>query len=284
MLRIKLHIKALPLLFVFWFIGISNSFGQVIMMSSNPLNKEEVLLYNSYQYYTNSVEYDWKTEEWNDIEKNLQQPYHKTLPMIGYGVTDQLAMYAQFPVSYFIHPEENSFYIDDILLMSRYAIIPSSGAKSGLSLVGAVRFPTAKTGDNKNFSDGSLDFFIGEIYSTKWYSNWRTHIKSNYIINTKNEKEEKKGDEINFCIKQDYRWNKFKIAFINQYYLQFNKLDRDKNKVDDSQKTRITHQILIEYKLNNGLIIKPKFQMPSYAVGGNLYKHKIILELIYRFS
>lgn len=252
------------------------------MMSSNPLKKKEVLFWGTYQFYTNSEKYDWTSGEWEDIDNSLQHSYHKALPMVGYGLTEKLAMYAQFPMSYFIQPEENTFYFDDIVLMSRYAIIPSSGTKSGLTLLGAVRLPTGKTGDNKNFSDGSIDFAIGEIYSTKWYSNWRTHIKSNYIFNTKNATDERMGNEVAIFLKQDYKLGDVKICLVNQYSHQFNKRNAEGEMVENSYKTRISHTFLVEYKLKNGLTLKPKFQIPGYAKGGSNSDFKFIFEVYYR--
>jgi hypothetical protein len=118
--------------------------GQTTMMSANPLKKKEVLLYNTYQFFENSSKYDWNSKQWNNLADSLEQIFHKTLPMLGYGITDRLSVYVQFPVNYFEQTRGYKFYFNDILLMSRYAIIPSSGSKTGLTLIGASRLPTRK--------------------------------------------------------------------------------------------------------------------------------------------
>ncbi len=263
---------------------IFNVNAQTTMLSSNPLKKHEVLLFNMYQFYETTTKYNWKTEQWDKLNDTLQQSFHKTLPMVGYGITDKLSMFVQFPMSNFIQNEGNTFYFDDILLMTRYAVIPSSSSKTGLTLIGAVRLPTGKTGTNKNFSDGSTDIIIGEIFSTKWYGNWRTHIKSDFTLNTKNVNDETLGNEMNLIWKQDYKWKNLKFSLTNQYYYQAKKLDKNDVRVDQTQKERLTHLIQAEYQCSNGFIIKPKFQIPSYSVGGSNYSYKLILELVYKFS
>jgi hypothetical protein len=41
---------------------------------------------------------------------------------------------------------------------------------------------------------------------------------------------------------------------------------------------------MVEYKLKNELVLKPKFQIPSYAVGSSKYDYKFIFEIFYKFS
>jgi hypothetical protein len=258
------------------------SFGQTTMMSSNPLKKNEVLLYNTYQFYENTSKYNWNIEQWDDLNDSLGQSFHKDLPMVGYGITNKLAFYAQFPMQYFEQDQEYQLYFNDILLMSRYAIIPSSGSKSGLTLIGALRLPTAKTGE-KNYSDGSWDFIVGEIYSTKWYNNWRTHIKSDFTFNTKNIDDAKSGNDLNIFLKQDYKLGKIKFALVNQYYHHFKNENNKGEIVDNTQKNRLTHLMLVKYRMANGLILKPKFQIPSYVIGGSKYDYKFVFEVYYRF-
>ncbi len=279
--NLNLMKKTLYLAFIINIIFLK-SFGQTTMMSSNPLKKNEVLLFNTYQFYENSSKYNWNTEQWEHLNDSLHQSFHKDLPMVGYGISDRLSLYAQFPVNYFEQDQQYQWYFDDIVLMSRYAIIPSSGSKSGLTLIGALRLSTGKTGE-KNYSDGSWDIIVGEIFSTKWYNNWRTHIKSDFTINTKSVEETKSGNDLNIFLKQDYWIGNIKFALVNQYNHHFKNLDVDGNFVENTQKSRLTHLLLVEYKLTNGLTLKPKFQVPGYAVGGSKYDYKFVFEIYYRF-
>lgn len=257
-------------------------FAQTTMMSSNPLKKNEVVLWNNYQYFQNTEKYDWNSEQWKSIDDSQVQTFHKVLPMIGYGITNKLSAYIQMPFSYFDLPNGNEFYFDDIVLMSRYVLTPSSGTKSGITAIGAVRLPTGKTGET-NYSDGSFDLIIGEIFSTKWYNNWRTHVKSDFTITGKNINDENPGNEFNLFLKQDYKVENLTLILNNQFNHQFDKKDSDNTTVENTSKTRIIHKFIVDYKLKNGLQIRPGIDVISYAVGGSKYNAKLFFELIYKF-
>lgn len=259
----------------------STIIAQTFMLSSNPLKKSEMQLYDASQYYEITKQYDWKTEEWKSLAEDKRQSFIKTLPMVGFGVTDKLALYAQMPASYYTENGENYLYFEDMLLMTRYAIIPSSKSKSGITLIGAVRLPTGKTGSNKQYSDGSYDYILGGIYSSKFYGKWRTHFKTDYTFNTEGTNLEKAGNEFNLLWKQDYSLGFGKIAIINQYYNQAKKQDKDEVIVNNTQKSRITHTLEFEYKFKNGLFARPKILIPSYSEGGQNFTYKFILELNY---
>lgn len=256
--------------------------AQVTMLSSNPLKKSQVIAFTSFQFFEGHDKYDWNSNSWNVIPEADRTSTASLLTMVGYGVTSKFAMYLQYPVYDQIKNNNSTFYQGEITAMSRYAIIPSSAQKSGLTLIGAVRFPTAPT-KNNSFADGSVDFIVGEIFSTKWYGDWRTHIKSAYYINTKNSIDENPGDEFQIYWKQDFKWRKFKFYTNNSLAYLTKKANAAKEKVDRSQSLRFLHQLGMECVVKNSFYIKPKIQIPSYAQGGTKFQEKFILDLIYYF-
>lgn len=256
--------------------------SQVTMLSSNPLKKNQVIAFTSFQFFEGHDKYDWNSHSWNVIAETDRTSTASLLTMVGYGVTSKLSMYLQYPIYEQIKNNNFTFNHGEITAMTRYAIISSSGKKSGLTLIGAVRLPTAPT-KNNSFADGSVDFIVGEIFSTKWYGNWRTHIKSAYYINTKNVIDENPGDEFQFYWKLDYKWGKVKFYTNNSIAYLTKKTNSTNEKVDNSQSFRLLHQLGMEYVVKNSFYIKPKIQMPSYAKGGTRFQEKFILDLIYYF-
>ena len=256
--------------------------AQVTMLSSNPLKKNQIMAFTSFQFLEGHDKYDWNSNSWNVIPEADRTLTASLLTMVGYGVTRKLSMYLQYPVYEQIKNNNFTFNQGEITVMSRYAIIPSSAQKSGLTLIGAVRLPTAPTANNP-FTDGSVDFIVGEIFSTKWNGNWRTHIKSAYYINTKDAIDENPGDEFQFYWKLDYKWGKVKFYTNNSFAYLTKKTNAASEKVDNSQVLRVLHQLGMEYVVKNSFYIKPKIQIPSYAQGGTKFQEKFILDLIYYF-
>jgi len=273
--------RIFPILFALILFG-GELRSQVTMLSSNPLKKNQVVAFTSFQFFEGHDKYDWNSNSWNVIPEADRTSVTSLLTMVGYGVTSKLAMYLQYPVYDQIKNNNSTFYQGEITAMSRYAIIPSSAQKSGLTLIGAVRFPTAPT-KNNIFADGSVDFIVGEIFSTKWYGNWRTHIKSAYYINTKNPTDENPGDELQVFLKQDYKWGKVKFYLNNIFTYQSKKRNAAGDIVDNTQIYRVFHLLGAEFYVKNSFYIKPKIQIPSYAQGGTMFQEKFILDLIYYF-
>jgi hypothetical protein len=174
--------------------------AQTTMFSANPLRKNKTCLFIRYSQLEISEKYDWNTGVWNDLSKDQHSTKMMYMPMLGYGLSDKFSLFVQLPLYKRNKNHKKNIYFNEILLMSRYALFPASGKKTGLSLIGAVKFPTASAKDNP-YSDGSVDFIIGEIFSTKWYGKWRSHLKSEYIINTKNDKSEIAGNELKIALK-----------------------------------------------------------------------------------
>jgi len=256
--------------------------AQVTMLSSNPLKKGQVMAFTSFQFFEGHNKYDWNSRSWNVIPKADRTSTASLLTMVGYGVTSKLSMYLQYPVYEQIKNNNFTFNQGEITVMARYAIIPSSAQKSGLTLIGAVRLPTAPTADNP-FADGGVDFIVGEIFSTKWYGNWRTHIKSAYYMNTKNTTDENPGDELQVFLKQDYKLGRVKLYLNNIFNYQSKKRSAANEIVDNTQTYRIFHLLGAEFNVKNKFFIKPKIQIPSYAQGGTKFQEKFILDLIYYF-
>jgi hypothetical protein len=254
--------------------------SQVTMLSSNPIKKSQIMAFTSFQFFEGYDKYDWNSNSWIVIPEADRTSTASLLTMVGYGVTSKLSIYLQYPVYEQIKNNNCTFNQGEITVMSRYAIIPSSAQKSGLTLIGAVRLPSAPTTNNP-FADGSVDFTVGEIFSTKWYGNWRTHIKSAFYMNTKNEIEENPGDELQIFLKQDYKLGRVKLYLNNIFNYQSKKRNRANEIVENTQTHRIFHLLGAEFSVQNKFLIKPKIQIPSYAKGGSKFKEKFILDLIY---
>ena len=260
----------------------SKMHSQVTMLSSNPMKKKQFIAYTSFKYYKTQNKYNWTDNKYYQIPDVDKVGNASMLAMMGYGVTNKLAMYIQYPIFGQLNNNEHSFYDGEILLMSRYAIIPSSSEKTGLTLIGALRFPTT-TDDNHPFADNTVDFIFGEIFSTAWYHNWRTHIKSEFYINTKNSKNENPGEEFRVCLKQDLKLGKIKFYLANMYSYKFNNRNEKNEIIVNTQKQRLLHLLGAEYVIKNSFRIKPKFQIFSIGKGGTIFRKKLILELFYYF-
>jgi hypothetical protein len=272
-------IKILP--FVTFALLPFSTFAQVSMFSSNPLKKKQFVFFNQTQYFEKTSKYDWSAKDFNKLSDALKVNSTSLLPMIGYGINDKLSAFMQYPLYWDTQNGSTNFYQGDMVLMSRYAIIPSSSSKTGLTLIGALRIPTADY-QNNPYADGSLDFIVGEIFSTKWIGNFRTHLKSEFYINTKNKLGENPGEELRVFLKQDYRINKELKFYINNIYTyQAKKKNEYDILVDNSQTHRILHIFGAEYSINNTFVIKPKVQIPSYGMGGSLFNSKLILDFVY---
>jgi len=240
------------------------------------------MAFASLQFFEGHDKYDWNNNSWNVIPEADRTSTASLLTMIGYGVTNKLSMYLQYPIYDQIKNNNYTFYQGEITVMSRYAIIPSSAQKSGLTLIGAVRLPTAPT-KNNSFADGSVDFIVGQIFSTKWYGNWRTHLKSSYFMNTKNTVDENPGDELQVFLKQDYKWGRVKLYLNNILNYQSKKRNAASEIAPNTQNYRVFHLLGAEYIVKNKFFIKPKIQLPSFAQGGTKFREKFILDLIYYF-
>jgi len=259
------------------------AFTQVTMFSSNPLKKNQFVFFNQTQYLEKNSKYDWNSNKYYMLSDAQKVKSTSLLPMIGYGINNRLSAFVQLPLYWDTQNRSTNFYQGDMVFMSRYAIIPSSSSKTGLTLIGALRIPTANY-QNNPYSDGGLDFIVGEIFSTKWMGNFRTHLKSEFYINTPNKLNENQGEELRVFLKQDYRLNKNLKFYINNIYTyQSKKLDSQNILVENSQTHRILHIFGAEYSFNNTFVLKPKIQIPSYGVGGSLFDYKLILDLVYYY-
>ena len=249
--------------FVFILIIIGNKTqSQVTILSSNPMKQKQFLAYTNFQYYKTQNKYNWTDHKYYPIPDADRVGKAGMLAMMGYGVTNKLAIYIQYPIYDQVKNNEHAFYDGEAVLMSRYAIIPSSAEKTGLTLIGALRFPTT-TVDNNPFGDNTVDFIFGKILSTAWYHNWRTHIKSEFLINTKNSKNENPGEEFRIVIKQDLKLGKIKFYLTNRYSYQLNNRDEDNEIIENTQKQKLLHLLGADYTIKKCFHIKPKFQIFS---------------------
>ncbi len=274
--------KRIIAFFVLLFIITGNRVvSQVTVLSSNPMKKNQVLTYAAFQYFKTHDKYDWTDNKFHPIPDANRVGNLSLLAMVGYGLTNNFALYLQYPVYDQVKNSEHNFYDGEAVLMGRYAIIPSSSDKTGLTLIGAVEFPTTFVEDNP-YASSSVDFIFGEIMSTAWYHNCRTHVKSEYSVNRKGSGDENPGDEFRIIIKQDFKLWKIKIFLINQYQYQFVDRNEENQVIENTQKQRLLHLLGAEYVLKD-IHLRPKFQMFSVGQGGSVFRGKFIFDLYYYF-
>ncbi|WP_421919455.1 hypothetical protein [Marinifilum sp.] len=254
--------------------------AQTMMFSANPLKKNELCAFVRFQHFETKEKYNWNLNEWQDLTADKETVKSMYLPMIGYGINHKLSAFAQFPIYRQIQNHISDSYFNEILLMSRYALIPASGKKSGISLIGAFRFPTESAAHNP-FADGSIDIILGEIFSTKWYGKWRTHIKSEYAITTKNDAKINPGDEFKVLLKQGYKWWNIQLYGITKYIRKFKSRNLDDSKVDHSQSYKLVHLLGADWKIYKNFIFKSRIEIPSIAKGGSNYHQKFSCDLVY---
>ena len=216
--------------------------SQVTMLSSNPMQKNQFIAYISCQYCKTHDTYNWTYNTYEQIPIDDRVGIFSMLTMMGYGVTDKLSMYVQYPIYDQGINSEHSFYGGEFVLMSRYAIIPSSSEKTGLTLIGALRFPTTAA-DYHPFADNTIDLIFGEIFSTAWYGNWRTHIKSELYINTRSSLNENPGEIFRVLLKQDLKLGKIKFYLNNIYSYKCNNRDENNEIIVNTQKQSLSVQL-----------------------------------------
>lgn len=254
--------------------------AQTTMFSANPLKKNQWCTFARFYHLETKEKYNWETEKWEDLNPEQQSTKMLYMSMVGYGFTDKFSLFAQFPMYRQVKNDIGDSYFNDILLMSRYALVPASGKKTGVSLIGAVRFPT-KSSANNPFSDGSIDIVLGEIFSTKWYGKWRTHIKSEYYITTKNDNNINPGDEFKILLKQNYKLWHIQFYGISKYIHKFKKRDVNDHLVNHSQAYKWVHLVGADWKVAKNFIFKSRIEIPTIAKGGSIYSQKFSCDLVY---
>jgi hypothetical protein len=255
-------------------------FAQTTMFSANPLRKKQVCTFVRYQHFEIKEKYDWSMNDWKDLTSDKEKVRNMYLPMLGYGINDKLSVFAQFPIYSQVQNHISNTYFNEILLMTRYALFPASGKKTGINLVGAFRFPTKSTINNP-FADGSIDVLLGEIFSTKWYGKWRTHIKSEYAITTKNDANFNPGDEFKILLKQNYQLWHIQLYGITKYMHKFKSHDLNDHKVNKSQSYKLVSSLGVDWKILKNFIFKSRIEIPIIAKGGSLYHQKFSCDLVY---
>ncbi|GEM_PF-7039425 len=259
------------------------SSAQTMMFSANPLKEKQILAFVGSQYYTNDQKYDWTSGDWQSLSGNKEVTNVRIIPMLGYGITSRLALYLQFPSYIQNKDDQSTTYPGDMLSMFRYNILKASSKKTGLTLLGGARFPTAEHIENP-FADGNVEVFLGEIFSTKYYGRWRTHIKSTYFISPDNAYHENPGDQLQVVAKQDFKMGSFKLYGSQQFVYVSAREDKNEQMVAHSEKYRLIHLLGLNYFFNKHLWLESKFLFPSWAKGGSLYHEKFIFNLVYKFN
>ncbi|MCF7810850.1 transporter [bacterium] len=260
--------------------------AQILWRGAKTMKKGSMICMAEWYYMNFTKKWDTASEEWKDLPSGTSSSKWGFETMFGYAITDQWEAHLHIPIL-FINSDDGATEtsesgISDMYLKTRYAVIPWAKDKHGLTLTGALRFPTGDK--DKGLGDGSTDFALGAILSTKWFGKSRGHLKANYWINGENEDKDKAGNELKIIIKYDYNFNPKFMGFASVTpYFQSEKEENGTAKVD-SDKTRYTLTLGGCYKPKPGMFVRPKLGLPLGGKTGMNFSFKPMLDFWYVFS
>ncbi len=261
--------------------------SQVLWRSAKTLKKGKLIAKGMAYSMDFSKKYDSAAEEWGD---NSSDQSDKGLQlMFGYGLTDRIETHLHVPVAFksitTTTVDESESSIGDVYLKTRIGITPWSKDKNGFLLTGALRFGTGNDDAAHKFcntGDGTTDLGIGGIFSTKWFSKFRTHVKLNYWLNGKNEAKTNIGDEIKLILKLDRNLHKKFMPFMT--YIYYDKLDGETEAgVDVAGKSRNYFQVGGVYKPVKGVFVRPKVAFHFGGENGVMFSYKPMFDFWYVF-
>lgn len=233
--------------------------------------------------------YDWIGEEYKDFSSGREATTWGFETMFGYAITDRLEAHLHVPIvfkSSTTPPAEEvtSSGIGDMYFKARYAVMPWSKKKHGLTLTGSLRFATGDDEAPPALGDGTTDFGMGMIFSTRWKNKFRGHLKVNYWLNGENDNNINIGDELKLIVKLDRNLNPKVMPFLTYIYYSQSERENDGVTVDNSQKSR--HYVCLGgvWKPKPGLFIRPKVSFPLSGEGGILFDYKPMIDIWYVFK
>ncbi len=282
------HPKVLFLSVVLLLVVSGLSRAQVHWRSAKTMPKGSYLVMASWYYTDFTKFYDWNVEEWKDLPSDSSRTYWGFNTMFGYAITDRLEAHVHVPITFKSAENDtikrSSSGLGDIYLKSRYSVLPWAKDRHGLTLTGALRFPTGDEEASPALGDGTTDFAIGEIFTTAWMNNFRGHIKAGYWFNGKNDDEVNIGDEFKLILKLDRKLSPKVMPFMTYIYYSQTKKETDAGIVANSQKIRHYFVLGGVYKPIEGMFIRPKVVMPIGGEGGSLYAFKPLIDFWYIFK
>ena len=263
--------------------------SQCLWRGAKTLPKGTFIILTS-GYYTNfNKSYNFEDKKWVDFPDHNSMTFKGFQNMIGFALTDRIEVMIHIPII-FKYSQTAGIYnsysgIGDIFLKTRIGILKWANNKHGLTLTGAVRFSTGDKYATPSLGDGSIDIALGSIFSSAWIGKWRAHLKANYWLNGKSDKNIDIGDDFKLIAKLDRKLSNRIIGFLGYiHYSLFKKKKINGEVIDNTQKNR--HYIVAGcvYSLGKGLNIRPKIIIPLNGKGGNLFAYKLCLDFWYTFK
>lgn len=267
-----------------------NADAQVMWRGAKTMKKGSFIAMAQWYNMDFTQKYVWTDEEWKDEDNDYLKWGFET--MFGYAITNRWEAMVHIPFRFhsFTTPtaDETNSGVGDIFLKTRVGVLPWAKDKHGLTLLGSVRFGSGDYDHPYSFcncGDGTVDFGLAEIFSTKWMSDFRGHVKANYWINGKNDDDYDIGDELKVILKLDRNFHKKFMGFATYiYYSQFKKKNPDGDEIDESQKIRHNFVLGGVWKPKKGLFIRPKIVFPGGGEGGKNFGFKPVLDFWYVFK
>ncbi|TKJ42549.1 hypothetical protein CEE37_02345 [candidate division LCP-89 bacterium B3_LCP] len=268
--------------------------AQVLWRGAKTMKKGSFIAMARWYYMDFTKVYDTTNEEWKDNDNDHLKWGFET--MIGYAPMDrwEIMMHIPFRLHSFTTStlDESSSGIGDIFFKTRVAVLPWSKKKHGLTFVGSVRLGTGEYDNPYSFcncGDGSTDFGVAGIFSSKWMNKFRGHLKLNYWVNGEgkavNDVTYNVGNEMKFIGKLDYNFHKKFMGFATYiYYNQAEKEDSQGNAIQNSDKTRHSFALGGIWKPKKGIFVRPKIVLPIGAENGKNYSFKPVLDFWYVFA
>ena len=254
--------------------------AQVLWCGAKTMKKGSIIAMAEWYLMDFTKSYYWDSEEFKDFASGKESTTWGFETMLGYAVTDRLEALLHVPIAFKSSTsppaeEVTSSGIGDMYLKARYAVLPWTKKSLGLTLLGSLRFSTGDEEASPSLGDGTTDFCLGAIFSTKWKKQFRGHMKVCYWLNGENDDEVDIGDEMKIAVKLDRNLCPKMMPFLSySYYKQ----------VKNSQKTRHCVCLGVDWKPKSGLLIRPKVTLPLGGEGGSLFDYKPMIDILYVFK
>ena len=256
--------------------------GPLIWRSAQTIPAGKAIIQMNLGYNTVDRSYNWTDKEWTDIADASQTDVIGAHFMLGYAPIKRWEAMVHIPLMYKSRDTLSTFGWQDVWIKTRYNFIGSK-KKAYLTGVAAVRIPTSSDDVDILLDDQTLDIGVGAIYFQE-FSNILMHLRAGYWYNGKTDADIDIGDDVELLFKPEYVFNKKLKVFLSFEHVEtFENKDDTGNKIENTQKRRLTLTPGLVYSPLPGLKIRPKFLYPIEAVskGGSNFSWKIGLDMWY---
>jgi hypothetical protein len=263
----------------------------LLLRSARNIPAGRVLLWQSFFYGEQALEYDFDDERFEDVPGD--DGSFTSYTMLGYGLLDSLELLVQIPVHHRRAPVEDSPATNagfgDLSLETR---IMASDGSGGWPLIGfgvMLRFPTGASDRAPPLGDGSLDLGLSTIF-TRRFGFLVAHLKLGGYFNGTGERDVDLGDELLYMLKGDFIIAEKKGAPLEELALliglngklHFEDRDADGKPIPRTRVMRpLSFVPMIKWTPVRRFFVRPKLVIPltPVASGGKLYPIQYVLDL-----